>query len=71
MNNAWETTTDDVLNVIHSIGKKATGDKVQEILDNLDQFSIEDAALNGDSMDEQTKYAYEEIKNQITKENLL
>lgn len=70
MNNAWETTEDDVLNVIHNMGRKATSEKIQEIMDDLDNFSIEDAALNGDSMDEQTKYAYEEIKRQITEKGL-
>lgn len=71
MSNAWETTPDDILNVIHDMGKKAGPDKVHEILDNLDQFKIEDAALYGDDMDEQTNYAYEEIKKQITEGNII
>lgn len=70
MSNAWETTTEDVLNVIHDMGRKATSEKVEEIMEELDQFSIEDAALNGDSLDEQTRYAYEEIKRQIIEKKL-
>jgi len=71
MSNAWETTEDDILNAVHQMGKKATSDEVQHIMDNLDQFAIEDAALNGDDIQEQTNYAYEEIKKQIIEGNLL
>jgi len=71
MSYAWETTEDDILNVVHDMGKKADEDKVHDIDNLLDHFAIEDAALNGDSMEEQTKYAYEEIKKQITEGNMI
>ena len=71
MSNAWETTDEDIINVINDMDKKASEDKVHEILNNLNQFNIEDAALNGDDIDEQTKYAYKEIKKQIIEKNLI
>jgi uncharacterized protein YggE len=71
MSNAWETTADDVLNVIHQMGKKATSEQVDAVLNNLDHFDIENAALRGDDMDVQTQYAYEEIKRQITEDELI
>jgi len=71
MSSAWETTPDDILNVIHDMGKKAGPDKVHEIDNLLDHFAIEDAALKGDSMEEQVNYAYEEIKKQITEGNMI
>jgi len=70
MSNAWEVTPDDVLNVIHSMGMKVTGDQAQTIHNDLDQFEIENAALHGDTIEEQTKYSYEEIKRQIERMNL-
>ena len=71
MSNAWETTVDDVLNVVHKMGKKVSGVKANEIHDALNQFLIEDSALRGNDMDTQTKYAYEEIERQIKEDNLL
>lgn len=65
MSNAWETTTDDVLNVVHNMGKKLQDNEAEEILNNLDQFAIEDAALNGNDIETQTEYAYEEIEKQL------
>lgn len=65
MSNAWETTYDDVLNVAHRMGKKLSGDQTDTIYDNLDHFKIEDAALNGNDIQKQTEYAYEEIERQM------
>lgn len=66
MSNAWETTTDDVLNVAHEMGMKLTTQEVEKIYNDLDHEIIEVAALNGKDLEEQTDYAYEEIKRQIT-----
>jgi hypothetical protein len=71
VSSAWETTPDDILNVIHQMGKKATGEQVHEIQDGLDEFLIEVAALRGDDMEEQTKSAYTEMKRQIIKNKLI
>jgi len=77
MSYAFETTIDDVLNVVHKmcfkangdqIHKmcfKANGDQIHEIFDNLDQDKVEMAALKGDDMDEQIDLAYIEIEEQI------
>ena len=56
-NLAFEVTEDDV--------KVALGfDDVEEIYDLLDFDEITSAALCGSDMEEQTRYAYEEIKCQ-------
>jgi hypothetical protein len=71
MSTAFEITVDDVLNVVHKMGKKIDGDKADAIFDNLDQFKVEEAALYGNDMEEQTNYAYKEIERQITEGYLL
>lgn len=71
MSNAWETTEDDVLNVIHDMGHKANHETVERIHNDLNQFEIECEALRGIDIETQTDYAYEEIKRQITERNLL
>lgn len=70
MSNAWETTADDILNVVHQMGKKANTAAIEHIMENLDHFKIEDAALKSNDIDEQTNLAYEEIKRQIIEESL-
>lgn len=59
---AFEITTDDVEIVLRRMGRT---DDPDEIFDQLDCGAIEKAALYGDDMDEQTRYAYEEIETQI------
>jgi hypothetical protein len=73
MSNAWETTDEDIINVVRDIrmGKIASEPAVKRILENLDHDSIEKAALNGNDLDEQTRYAYEEIKKQLIEKNLI
>jgi hypothetical protein len=65
MSNAWETTSDDVLNVIHKMGRKATSDTVETIFDSLDHFEIEHSAMQANDLETQTEYAYVEIERQI------
>jgi hypothetical protein len=65
MSSAWETTVDDVLNVLKELGVKKTEEEADTILDNLDTDKIEIEALRGDNMDEQIDGAYLEIKEQI------
>jgi hypothetical protein len=69
--NAWETTSEDVSNVLHSMNKRITEKQTEKILNNLDQFAIENSALQANDLETQTTYAYEEIKRQITEENLI
>lgn len=62
---AWETTVDDVLNVLKEEGVSKTEEEAESILDDLDHDKIEKEALRGDNMDEQVDYAYLEIKEQL------
>ena len=71
MSNAWGTTTDDVLNVIHNMGKKTAGDKVHQILNDLNHFEIECEALRAPDQETQIEYAYQEIQRQIQEKGLL
>lgn len=56
---AWQTSEEDI-----EVACKVDNDTAQGILSDLDNDSIEKAALNGLDMDEQIKYAYEEIRSQ-------
>ena len=70
MSLAWETTTEDVINVCRNNGEKISEDKASEIHDQLDMDKIEKAALRGDDMDEQIDYAYIEIWEQIVNKEI-
>lgn len=65
MSNAWETTVDDVLNVVHQMGRKLTAEEADELHGALDHFEIECEALRGNNMETQTEYAYVEIRRQL------
>jgi len=71
MSNAFEITPDDILNVVHRMGKKITGEKCNDLLESLDQFKIENEALRANDLETQTDYAYQEIERQIKEGNLL
>ena len=71
MSNAFEVTPDDVLNVVHRMGKKISGDKAHEIHNALDHFKIEEEALRANDLDAQTDAAYQEIERQIREGNLI
>lgn len=61
---AWETTVEDVENVLQQLGDDSTD--AEELHDELDHETIAKAALNsGTEMEEQTEGAYAEIKRQI------
>ena len=62
MSNAWETTLEDVKIVLDQSGSNRDPKEVFDILDNEDLYRIEESALEGDDMDEQTFYAYEMIR---------
>ena len=66
MSNAWETTEEDVENVIHSRFKfDPESVKIDYIHDRLDFDRIEQAALFGDDMEDQYELAANEIERQI------
>jgi len=62
--NAWETTVEDVENVLQQLGDDSTN--AEELHGELDHEAIARAALDsGTEMEEQTEGAYAEIKRQI------
>lgn len=65
MSFAWETTVEDLKNVLARMGRKLRPESVKVTYEELDQGAIEKAALYGNDMDEQTRYAYDEIERQI------
>lgn len=68
MNTAFEVTPDDVANVLnaHNIDKDA-----DDIHGQLDHDALEEAALWGDDIDEQTNYACQEIEKQLKEMGIL
>ena len=62
MNTAWETTVEDVETVLNAHGLDLDADEVHGQLNHDD---IEDSALWGDEIEEQTNYAYQEIEHQL------
>jgi len=66
MSNAWETTLEDVQNVIARMGKLAPNRTADDIMSDLDINLVECSALCGMDIDEQTEYAYNEIEKQIS-----
>jgi hypothetical protein len=74
MSNAWETTEDDIINVLHGMGNAVVDDyqgTAGYVHGNLNHDAVEKAALHGNDMDTQTKYAYEEIERQIKEMDVL
>lgn len=66
---AWETTVDDVENVLRSMGKSES--KAEGIFDELDCEDVAKAALTEIEFEKQLNAAYQEIENQIREKNLL
>jgi hypothetical protein len=65
MSLAWETTIEDLENVLRRLGMPQQPAVVKTLYDQLDFAAIEKAALYGDSMEEQTEFAYKEIEHQL------
>ena len=63
MSLAWETTVEDVENVLTRMGRERID--ALKIHNSLDMYAIEKAALLGDDMEEQTESASAEIERQI------
>ena len=66
---AWETTVDDVENVLRSMGKSEG--KAEGIFDELDCEEVAEAALTETDFEKQLNAAYQEIENQIREKSLL
>jgi hypothetical protein len=72
MSLAWETTEDDILNVLrlHKKEDKATLELAKDALDG-DEDRIEEAALYYDEMEAQTAGAYNEIEDILMEAGVL
>ena len=68
---AWQTTTDDIANVLRAWGIEKIEGELERLSDRLDHNEVENAALNGDEMDEQTNYTYGEIELQLVQMGIL
>lgn len=71
MSLAWETTTEDISNVLDQHGVAYTDQHLDHWHDLLDHDKIEEAALHGNDMEKQTEYAYEEIARQLKEMGVL
>ena len=68
MSQAWEVTEEDVQTVLdkHGIQKQA-----EDVFDSVNPNIVEDAALNGDDMDEQVNYALQSIEEQLMEDGVI
>jgi hypothetical protein len=57
---AFEVGVDDLMGILGCSEEKAA-----YYIDVLDMDAVEEAALHGDDIDEQTNYAYDEIRRQL------
>lgn len=77
-NIAFEVSQDDVANVLASnwsrVGNadgRSFTDMAEQLFAGLDFQAIEDAALMGDTLDQQTDYANDEIERQLCSSGVL
>lgn len=71
MSAAFEATADDVYVVLRNVGIDKTLDECGAILETIDLADVEQAALYGDDLDEQTDFAHQEIHHQLTMSGLI
>lgn len=77
MSNAWQVSEEDLKDVLSSnivIGPNSTIDEypnlqklAEELMPRLDMQSVEEAALQGDDLDQQRDYAADEITSQLVR----
>lgn len=65
MNQAFEISDIDVQTVLADSGVQVSLTKAERLLGTLNRSKIEQAALFGNVISEQTRYAHEEIRNQL------
>ena len=65
MNYAFEVTVQDIINIYKQRGTTVSPTIAEAVFDDLEMELIEEAALQGEDLDEQTELAYEEIKRQL------
>lgn len=64
---AWETTEDDVFNVLnsHGVTSNIDDDIVRKCLDGLDHDSIVESVLHYSDMDDQSSACLKEVEKQL------
>jgi hypothetical protein len=68
---AFEIVAEDIQNALSESGLDISIDLAEEHLEKFDHYKIQEAALYGDDIDQQIRYAYQEIKEQAKKLKLL
>lgn len=68
---AFEATAEDVVAAAQSRDFELDMDVAEQLLPSLNAAAIEKAALHGDDLDDQTRYAQEEIASQLEAKGLL
>lgn len=68
---AFEATAEDVAAAALAKGVELDLNAAEALLPSLDAAAIEKAALHGDGIDDQTRYAQEEIASQMDAKGLL
>lgn len=68
---AFEVTAEDIFVVLTNAGIDKSYEDCMQLIDMIDEVDVEDAALHGDDLDEQTKYAHEEILRQLAEKGLI
>jgi hypothetical protein len=68
---AFEVTADDVFVVLRHAGIVKSLDDCQVILDDIDAAQVEHSALYGNDLDEQTRYAHQDLHAQLVEIGLI
>ena len=73
MSLAWEVSSEDIVNVMtdHGVQIELDDPRLENIISSLDHNKIEQAALFGDDIDEQTEFANENIKEQLLENGII
>lgn len=71
MSMGWETTTDDVRNVLAAHGVTVDDDRLDEIHDGLDHDDIEDGVMHYADMDDQTNSMLDSIEDALMEDGVI
>ena len=83
MSNAWETTTEDILNIIKrkdisisenqnwSTDLDEAAEEIEFELNSEDHARIEKAVLYGNDLESQTEYAYDELEKILIEKEII
>ena len=71
MSMAFGIGSDDVIAVALRRGQPLSDEQAEAWFDDLDQEAVEEAALEGSDLDEQTDLAFDEIERQLVSQGKL